>query len=58
LQGTRNIQVDHHRIKINDNVTDVNFFYTFSSRGSGIYFTVSRRLQVYPWKGCKKINGI
>ena len=55
LQGTRNIQVDHHRIKINDNGTDVNFLYTFSSRGSGIYFTLSRRLQVYPW-GKKKLN--
>lgn len=54
LQGTRNIQVDHHRIKINDNGADVNFLYTFSSRGSGVYFTFSRRLQVYPWNCSKK----
>lgn len=54
LQGTRNVQIGHHRIKINDNGKDVNFLYSFSSRGSGFYFTLSRRLQFYPWRPNKK----
>lgn len=56
LQGTRNVQIAHHRININDNGKDINFFYTFSSRGSGFYFTLSRRLQVYPWRPNKNKN--
>jgi len=54
LQGTKNVQIGHHRIKIDDNGKDVNFLYTFSSRGSGFYFTLSRRLQIYPWRPNKK----
>jgi hypothetical protein len=50
LQGTRNVQVDTHRIWINDNGEEKIFRYLFMSKGSGIYFTLSRRIQVYPWR--------
>lgn len=58
LQGTRPIQIDDNFISVQDQGDALDFHYRVSSRGSGIYFTLSRRFQVYPWKGCKKINGI
>jgi hypothetical protein len=56
VQGTRNVQIEHHRIKIEDyNLgKETNFLYTFSSRGSGFYFMLSRRLQIYPRKSNKR----
>ena len=53
LQGTRLIQIDDNFISLTDHGDMLNFHYRVSSRGSGIYFTLSRRLQVYPW-GIKK----
>lgn len=50
LQGTMNVQVDAHRIKVDDHGKEVNFLYTFMSKGSGFYFTLSRRIQAYPWR--------
>jgi hypothetical protein len=50
LQGTRNVQVDTHRIWIEDHGEEKIFRYLFMSKGSGIYFTLSRRIQVYPWR--------
>jgi hypothetical protein len=60
VQGTRNVQVDHHRIKVEDyNLNkETTFRYTFSSRGSGFYFMLSRRLQVYPWRPSKNSKGL
>ena len=58
LQGTRSIQIDDNFISVQDQGDVLDFHYRVSSRGSGIYFTLSRRFQVYPWKCCKKINGI
>lgn len=58
LQGTRPIQIDDNFISVQDQGDVMNFHYRVSSRGSGIYFTLSHRFQVYPWKSCKKINGI
>lgn len=60
VQGTRNVQVQHHRIKVEDyNLNkETTFRYTFSSRGSGFYFMLSRRLQVYPWRPSKKSKGL
>jgi hypothetical protein len=53
LQGTRSIQIDDNFMSVTDHGDMLNFHYRVSSRGSGIYFTLSRRLQVYPW-GIKK----
>lgn len=50
VQGTRNVQYEEHRIKILDHGKEVNFLYAFSSRGSGFYFMLTRRLQFYPWR--------
>lgn len=56
LQGTRPIQIDDNFISVQDQGDVLDFHYRVSSRGSGIYFTLSRRFQVYPWKGNKKIK--
>lgn len=50
LQGTRIVQVNDEFIKVIDSGEEMNFHYRVSSRNSGIYFTLSRRFQVYPWK--------
>jgi hypothetical protein len=55
LQGTRPIQIDDNFISVQDQGDALDFHYRVSSRGSGIYFTLSRRLQVYPWVR-KKLN--
>ncbi len=56
LQGTRPIQIDDNFISVQDQGDALDFHYRVSSRGSGVYFTLSRRFQVYPWKGNKKIK--
>lgn len=56
LQGTRPIQIDDNFISVQDQGDVLDFHYRVSSRGSGVYFTLSRRFQVYPWKGNKKIK--
>lgn len=49
LQGTKFIQYSDHVIQVMDNNEEINFHYGLGSRSSGIYFTLSRRFQVYPW---------
>lgn len=56
LQGTRSIQIDDNFISVKDQGDVLDFHYRVSSRGSGVYFTLSRRFQVYPWKGIKNIK--
>lgn len=54
LQGVMNKHSSNIIYLINDNGTQKSFYYKQYSRGSGIYFELSRRFQIYPWKGRKK----
>lgn len=56
-QGTRAVQIDDNFIKVVDTGDELNFHYRVGSRASGIYFTLSRRFQVYPWIS-KKNKGL
>lgn len=49
LYGTRDVQYANNKIIVRDNGVDKKYLYTQSSKGSGVYLTLSRRFQVYPW---------
>ncbi|RYM34093.1 hypothetical protein ERX46_09035 [Brumimicrobium glaciale] len=50
LLSTRPVQFQETKITVIDNGFETNYRYNQSSRGSGLYFTLSRRFQFYPWK--------
>lgn len=50
LLSARPVQFQETRITVIDNGVETNYRYNQSSRGSGLYFTLSRRFQFYPWK--------
>lgn len=49
LLSTGVVQQQENRITVMDNNVETNYRYNQSSRGSGLYFTLSRKFQVYPW---------
>lgn len=46
-----NMTIQEHRINVLDvnNNSNQNYNYTLASKGSGFYFQISRRFQLYPW---------
>ena len=55
-QGLKTVQSSGYNTYIKDNVENFDFVinYGTSSKGSGIYFEISRRFQLYPWKRNEK----
>lgn len=49
VQNFKNMQLTRHTASISDHGNINNYKYWQSSRGSGFYFQISRRLQFYPW---------
>lgn len=49
-QGFKRIEVTTQNFKIIDNNEIFSITYYTTNRGSGIYFEVSRRFQIFPWK--------
>ncbi|WP_159038600.1 hypothetical protein [Brumimicrobium mesophilum] len=54
LLSGRIVQQQESRITVMDNGVETNYRYSQSSIGSGLYFTLSRKFQVYPWLPLKK----
>jgi hypothetical protein len=53
-QGTRFIMFSSHEQIIEDNNKQIGFINGLGTRGSGIYFQISRKFQLYPWRPNKK----
>ncbi|RYM34094.1 hypothetical protein ERX46_09040 [Brumimicrobium glaciale] len=54
LLSARPVQYEETRIHVLDNGNEVNYLFDQSSRGSGFYFQISRKFQVYPWIPIRK----
>lgn len=55
-QGLKPMGYSSEITTINDNGETVAFLNTLVSKGSGIYFQISRKFQIIPWKGKSKKN--
>lgn len=49
LYSRRTVQYEENRIHVLDHGVETNYLSSQTSRGSGLYFTLSRKFQVYPW---------
>lgn len=50
LQSFNYMEYSTHHYMVNDNGTEKRLDYTSASRGSGVYFQISRKFQLYPRK--------
>jgi hypothetical protein len=53
-QGLKMMMFTSETFLINDSGKELGFINTIISRGSGIYFQISRKFQLYPWRPTKK----
>lgn len=49
LQGLKFVQTQFHDVFIMDNGINKDYRFYATSRGSGFYFQISRKFQLYPW---------
>lgn len=57
-QGFKTMGHSSHTTVIDDSGQIAAFFNTIVSRGSGIYFQISRNFQLYPWRPNKKAKNV
>jgi len=43
-----------HRFRVSDNMLTTDYIYHLSSSGSGFYFNISKKIQIYPWRTFKQ----